>query len=82
MDKETKRPVHRGPGGPSRMAPGEKAKDFKGSIKKLIAYNKPFISLVCIALILSMLSSILSIIGPDKLKDITTSLFLFFKFNI
>lgn len=49
----------------------DKPKDFKASFKKLLVYNKPFIILVCIALILSMASSILSIIGPDKLKDMT-----------
>lgn len=49
----------------------DKPKDFKVSFKKLLVYNKPFIILVCIALILSMASSILSIIGPDKLKDMT-----------
>ena len=49
----------------------DKPKDFKVSFKKLLVYNKPFFVLVCIALILSMASSILSIIGPDKLKDMT-----------
>ncbi len=49
----------------------ETAKDFKTAIKKLIKYNKPFIGLIIFALILSSLSSILSIIGPDKLKDMT-----------
>ena len=49
----------------------DKPKDFKASFKKLISYNKSFIVSVCIALILSMASSILSIIGPDKLKDMT-----------
>jgi len=49
----------------------DKPKDFKNSIKKLIVYNKPFINFIVVALVLSMLSSILSIIGPDKLKDMT-----------
>ena len=49
----------------------DKPKDFKESLKKLINYNKPFIVVICFALILSFLSSILSIIGPDKLKDMT-----------
>ena len=49
----------------------DKPKDFKASFKKLISYNKPFVVIVGIALILSMASSILSIIGPDKLKDMT-----------
>lgn len=47
------------------------AKDFKGTIKKLIKYNKTLIRLLIISLLLSFISSILSIIGPDKLRDIT-----------
>ena len=57
--------------GPVRGNFDDKPKNFKASLKKLIQYNKPFIVLVCIALVLSMTSSILSIIGPDKLKDMT-----------
>ena len=49
----------------------EVAKDFKGTIKKLLQYNKTIIRLLLISLILSFLASFLSIIGPDKLKDIT-----------
>lgn len=47
------------------------AKDFKGTMKKLLIYNKPFVLMFSIALILSAASSILSIIGPDKLKEMT-----------
>lgn len=60
-----------GAGGPPGTRPGEKAKDFRGSIKKLLIYNKPFLPLVSIALVLSLLSSILTIIGPDRLKELT-----------
>ena len=49
----------------------DRAKDFKGSLKKLLQYNKSFIVLIVIALVLSMTSTILAIIGPDKLKEIT-----------
>ena len=49
----------------------DKPKNIKESLKKLIIYNKSFIVLICIALVLSMTSSILAIIGPDKLKDMT-----------
>ena len=49
----------------------EVAKDFKGTITKLIKYDKSLIRLLFISLILSFASSALSIIGPDKLKDIT-----------
>ena len=52
----------------------EKAKDFKDSIKKLINYCKPLITLIIVAIILAFLSSILSIIGPDKLKDMTNEI--------
>jgi len=45
--------------------------DFKNISKKLITYNKPFIIFIVIAIVLSILSSILAIIGPDKLKDMT-----------
>ena len=49
----------------------EVAKDFKGTIGKLIKYDHTLIKLLIISLILSFISSALSIIGPDKLKDIT-----------
>lgn len=51
-----------------------KAKDFTGSIKKIIKYNKPFLVLIIISLVLSFISSVLSIMGPDKLKDITNTI--------
>lgn len=50
---------------------GEVAKDFRGTITKLIKYDKSLIRLLFVSLILSFASSALSIIGPDKLKDIT-----------
>ena len=49
----------------------EVAKDFKGAIKKLVNYNKSIIRLIMVSLILAFISSVLSIIGPDKLKEIT-----------
>lgn len=49
----------------------EIAKDFKGTVIKLIKYDKALIRLLLISLILAFGSSILSIIGPDKLRDIT-----------
>ena len=49
----------------------EVAKDFKGAIKKLVNYNKNIIRLIVISLILAFISSVLSIVGPDKLKEIT-----------
>ncbi len=55
----------------NKNKPHDVAKDFKGTIKKLIRYNKSLVVLVVISLVLSFVASILSIIGPDKLKDMT-----------
>jgi len=49
----------------------EKAKDFKGSLKRLIKELKNFKLLIIISLILAALSAILSILGPDKLSNLT-----------
>ena len=49
----------------------EVAKDFKGTIAKLLQYDKSIVKLLFICLLLSFVSSALAIIGPDKLKDIT-----------
>ena len=58
-----------GPGaGP---APAEKAKDFKGAIKRLFIELKNFRILIYIALILAIAGSILSIIAPSRLSQIT-----------
>ena len=57
--------------GPRGNFNGSKAKDFKGSIKKIITFDKKLMPIMLIAFILSASSSILSIVGPDKLKEIT-----------
>ena len=49
----------------------EKSKDFKGSMKKLIASLKRFHIHIIIALLLAMFSSILSLIAPNRLSDLT-----------
>ena len=49
----------------------EKPKNFKLAVKKLTRYLKPFIPAIVVALIVAVGSSILSIIGPNKLSDIT-----------
>ena len=47
------------------MNSSEKAKDFKKSILNLINYIKEFLVPIIISIVLAMVSSILSIIGPD-----------------
>ena len=70
-EKENKTPKRmHGPG----RGPGEKPKDFKKALLKLKNYLKPYMHLIIIAVILSALSSILSIVGPNKIKDLTNEI--------
>ncbi len=59
-----------GPGG-GRMNPGEKPKNMKKAFANLISYSKACIPAIIVALLLATVGTILSIIGPDKLKDLT-----------
>ena len=61
---------HRGP-----MMPGEKAKDFKGTMGKLLGYLKKFLPGIVLVLICAAASTIFSIFGPKVLGQATTKLF-------
>ena len=63
-------------GGPGAgmMAPVEKAKDFKGSLKRLLRYLKPQRSILIIVFIMSLLSTLFSIISPRIIGLITDAL--------
>lgn len=69
----------RGGGGPMGGGPmghpGEKAKDFKGTIKKLMEYLNPYKISVIIVLIFAVGSAAFSIVGPKILGKATTKLF-------
>lgn len=58
-----------GMGGHGGGVPGEKAKDFKGTLKKLAAYCKSYQTAVIIALVFAVIGTIFSIIGPNKIGD-------------
>ena len=55
---------------PKRNENFEKAKDFKGSLKKLLHYLNKFHKLILIAFTLAAFSAILSIVAPNKLSDL------------
>lgn len=59
------KPMGRGP------SAGGKAKNFKKSIGKLLGYCKKYLPLIAAALVLAVTGTIFSLIGPNKLKDIT-----------
>ena len=58
-----------GPGG--RMAGGEKAKDFKSAITRLMEELNKYKILITISFILAVLGSILSISAPSRLSKLT-----------
>jgi ATP-binding cassette subfamily B multidrug efflux pump len=74
---EEKRPRRRGPGhGPmGAMMPAERARDFKGSLKRLSGYLKPHKTLLVIVAFLSIASVVMSIAGPKILGRATNILF-------
>ena len=59
-------------GSPSgRRGKDEKAKDFGKTIKRMIVEMKAFYALIIVAMIMSIAGSVLSVIAPDKLANIT-----------
>ncbi len=67
------RPMGHGPGGPGGMAV-EKAKDFKGTIRKLTAYLGNYKIAVFFVLIFAVGGTVFNILGPKILGNATTEL--------
>ena len=65
-------PRRRGPGG--GMAPVEKAKDFKGSISKLMQYIGRYKIAILAVMIMAAASTVFTVIGPKVLGKATTGL--------
>ena len=64
-----------GPMGHGRgMAPGEKAKDFKGSIGKMLRYMGKYKIAVVFVMIIAACSTVFSVAGPKVLGKATTAL--------
>ena len=61
---------HRGPMGPG-PAIAEKPKDFKKALGKLYGFIKPFIVPIIVALLFAVAGTVLNLIGPNKLGDLT-----------
>ena len=62
-----------GPGG--RMAPGEKPKDFKGTVGKLVVFMGRFKAAIAAVLAFALGSTAFNIVGPKVLSTATTELF-------
>ena len=65
-------PMGRGPMG--RGGPAEKANNFKGAIIRLFSELKGLKILIYLAFILAIASSVLTIIAPDRLKNLTNEI--------
>jgi ATP-binding cassette subfamily B protein len=68
-------PGLRGPGRHMMMAGGEKARDFKGTMKQIAVYLGSYRSSIILIIFLAAASTVFSIIGPKILGRATTELF-------
>lgn len=71
--KVMKRPGGMG-GGHMKMGQ-EKAKDFKGTMKKLISYLSPYKLAILLVIVFAIGSSVFNIVGPKILGNATTKIF-------
>ena len=60
---------------PGAMGPAEKAKDFKGTLKKFIAYLGVYKIALVFVVLFALGSTVFNIIGPKVLSQATTELF-------
>jgi len=61
--------------GPGGMMPGEKARDFRGTMVKLIRYLGAYRWSILLVLLLAAASTVFAIVGPKILGQATTELF-------
>ena len=78
------RPVGRGPGGPGRgpgggpmrgLLPGEKAKDFSGTMKRLLRYISPYAITLIGVMLLTITSTALRTVSPKVIGEATDSIY-------
>ena len=76
MSNESVKPKRRmgGPGGGMGMAPMEKAKDFKGSLKKLYHYMRRYRIALLFVIFFAACSTVFNVAGPKVLGRATTEL--------
>lgn len=76
MSKNGKNKGNEGKGhGGNRIMPGKKPKDFKGTLKRLLAYLKPRRIRLVIVFFAAILSTIFAILGPKVMGNTITELF-------
>lgn len=72
MNTNQPQPRRRGPHGPGPQlgVPTEKV-DLRASWGRILVFNKKFIPMIVVAVIAAAFGSVLMILGPDRLKEIT-----------
>jgi ATP-binding cassette subfamily B multidrug efflux pump len=64
-----------GRGGPMAMMRGEKARDFRGALIKLIGYLGSYRTSILVMMVFAVASTVFTILGPSVLGKATTKLF-------
>ncbi|WP_069987616.1 ABC transporter ATP-binding protein [Massilioclostridium coli] len=75
MSNNKRRVGPMGPHGAGGMGSGEKAKDLKGTIKKLMKYLGKFKIAILVVFVFAIGSTVFSIVGPKILGNATTEVF-------
>jgi ATP-binding cassette subfamily B multidrug efflux pump len=80
MNTQNRQPERRGPMGGGRHGPmammrGEKARDFKGTMRRLIQYLGSYRTSILITMLVAAGSTVFMILGPKILGKATTKLF-------
>lgn len=65
----------RGSGGHGGMMPGEKAKDFKGTTRKILSYIGSYKIAIVLVMISAVAGTVFNIVGPKVLSKATTEIF-------
>ncbi|MDM8287830.1 ABC transporter ATP-binding protein [Slackia piriformis] len=75
MSETVNRRPHRPHGPGARMMPGEKPKDLKGSLLRMLSFMSRFKAALIAVLVFAVGSTVFNIIGPKVLSEATTELF-------
>ena len=73
-DQKRPAPMRRGPMGHGPMGGGEKAKDFKGTLRQLLRYMGRYKIGIIVVMIFAVGSTVFNVIGPKIMGEATTGL--------
>ncbi len=73
--RRTPQPSIRRGSGPGALMPGEKARNFKGSMKQLLAYLGKYKWTILLVMVIASVSVVFSIFGPKILGQAITALY-------